>query len=242
MRDSDFTELFDFEEKPRSNHNRYWLEQEHEDSLNFELNFDDEFFDEEEIVSFEEFESISEEFEGDSSKVLLERRKKDRRKKSEGATEGRRATDRRKKQPRRRQIDPTTCERIYTDDEVEFMNALDDYKRSSGRMFPTCSEILEVIRSLGYVKIEKNVTEEEPDDPKTEKTFSDFSSKPEFDPPFVRESVNVDSGDTTPMFIDEVLEKESKESPDEPLPFETGNVPIVIEETTYELETFYEMS
>ena len=54
---------------------------------------------------------------------------------------------------RRRQIDPTTCERDYTELEVEFMNALDDYKRKSGRMFPTCSEVLEVIRSLGYVKL-----------------------------------------------------------------------------------------
>lgn len=33
------------------------------------------------------------------------------------------------------------------------MRALDDYKRASGRMFPTCSEILEVFKSLGYVKI-----------------------------------------------------------------------------------------
>jgi hypothetical protein len=32
------------------------------------------------------------------------------------------------------------------------MRAIDDYKRASGRMFPTCSEILEVIRALGYVK------------------------------------------------------------------------------------------
>ena len=39
----------------------------------------------------------------------------------------------------------------YTDAEIEFMNALDDYKRSSGRMFPTCSEILEVVRGLGMV-------------------------------------------------------------------------------------------
>lgn len=61
--------------------------------------------------------------------------------------------ERRKKVNRRRQIDPTTCERDYTDVEVEFMNALDDYKRASGRMFPTCSEVLEVIRSLGYVKL-----------------------------------------------------------------------------------------
>ena len=32
------------------------------------------------------------------------------------------------------------------------MHALDQYKRTSGRMFPTCSEILEVIRGLGYEK------------------------------------------------------------------------------------------
>ncbi len=54
---------------------------------------------------------------------------------------------------RRRQIDPTTCERDYTLDEIEFMQALDAYKRAAGRMFPTCSEILEVIRGMGYVKL-----------------------------------------------------------------------------------------
>ena len=53
---------------------------------------------------------------------------------------------------RRRLIDPTTCERDYAADEIEFMQALDRYKRASGRMFPTCSEILEVVRSLGYAK------------------------------------------------------------------------------------------
>ena len=61
--------------------------------------------------------------------------------------------ERRQKVNRRRQIDPTTCERDYTNDEIEFMNALDDYKRKSGRMFPTCSEVLEVVRTLGYVKV-----------------------------------------------------------------------------------------
>ena len=61
----------------------------------------------------------------------------------------RRQADRRKT-PRRRQIDPTTCERDYTDEELAFMKAMDDYKRRSGRMFPTCSEILEVFKDLGY--------------------------------------------------------------------------------------------
>jgi len=54
---------------------------------------------------------------------------------------------------RRRQIDPTTCERDYNDPEIEFMQAMDDYKRQSGRMFPTCSEILEVIMKLGYRQV-----------------------------------------------------------------------------------------
>jgi len=66
------------------------------------------------------------------------------------------ASERRKTQ-RRRQIDPTTCERDYTNDEVEFMHALDQYKRDSGRMFPTCSEILEVVRKLGYSKRESKL-------------------------------------------------------------------------------------
>lgn len=56
----------------------------------------------------------------------------------------------RPKVERRRQIDPTTCERDYTDDEIEFMKAMDKYKRTSGRQFPTWSEVLEVVRDLGY--------------------------------------------------------------------------------------------
>jgi hypothetical protein len=33
------------------------------------------------------------------------------------------------------------------------MHALDAYKRTSGRMFPTCSEVLEVLKVLGYQKV-----------------------------------------------------------------------------------------
>jgi hypothetical protein len=63
----------------------------------------------------------------------------------------RRAAPRRKVE-RRRHIDPTTCERDYTNDEIEFMRAMDEYKRKSGRQFPTWSEVLEVVRSLGYAR------------------------------------------------------------------------------------------
>jgi hypothetical protein len=53
---------------------------------------------------------------------------------------------------RRRLIDPTTCEKDYEADEMEFMNAMNEYKKSSGRMFPTWSEVLEVVKAIGYEK------------------------------------------------------------------------------------------
>jgi serine/threonine protein kinase len=70
--------------------------------------------------------------------------------------------ERRVKVQRRRQIDPTTCERDYSDPEIEFMQALEAYKRTSGRMFPTCSEILEVLRDLGYVRMPQGATPSSP--------------------------------------------------------------------------------
>lgn len=84
-----------------------------------------------------------------ASTVTIDRRRNDRRddEPRNEQVEGRR------KQQRRRQIDPTTCERDYNDQEIEFMHAMDQYKRAAGRMFPTCSEVLEVVRSLGYVQL-----------------------------------------------------------------------------------------
>jgi len=63
-----------------------------------------------------------------------------------------RAANARQVSGRRRFVDPTTCEREYTVSEMEFMQAMHDYKLSSGRMFPTWSEVLEVLRALGYEK------------------------------------------------------------------------------------------
>jgi hypothetical protein len=65
-----------------------------------------------------------------------------------------RAANARQLSGRRRFVDPTTCEREYSDAEMEFMMAMNDYKHRSGRMFPTWSEVLEVLRALGYEKIE----------------------------------------------------------------------------------------
>lgn len=41
-------------------------------------------------------------------------------------------------------------------DEVEFLMAMDEYKRANRRPFPTWSEVLWVIRELGYRKVNTN--------------------------------------------------------------------------------------
>lgn len=40
----------------------------------------------------------------------------------------------------------------YTADEEEFIFALDTFRRQTGRRYPTCTEILKVLKSLGYAK------------------------------------------------------------------------------------------
>ncbi|MFQ3650766.1 MAG: hypothetical protein SNJ75_10565 [Gemmataceae bacterium] len=97
-----------------------------------------------------------------SEKATIDSRRGDRRKKSiPVAVERRSGKDRRAQRDleaeegaRRRQVDPTTCEKDYTEEEIEFMKAMDLYKRNNRRPFPTWSEVLEVIRSLGYRKVE----------------------------------------------------------------------------------------
>jgi hypothetical protein len=71
--------------------------------------------------------------------VALDRRKKGERRGERGE--------------RRRQVDPTTCERDYNDEEIAFMKAMDQYKRDNRRPFPTWSEVLEVLRALGYRRV-----------------------------------------------------------------------------------------
>jgi hypothetical protein len=48
---------------------------------------------------------------------------------------------------RERDVDPPTPERDSSGSELELMRAMQEYKQSSGRMFPTWSEVL---RDLGY--------------------------------------------------------------------------------------------
>jgi hypothetical protein len=48
--------------------------------------------------------------------------------------------------------------------ETDFMEAMKAYKQASGRMFPTWSEALEVLHSLGYEKV--GAGPRPPDDPR----------------------------------------------------------------------------
>lgn len=82
-----------------------------------------------------------------------DRRQGDRRKRTIPVALERRSGKDRRQGERRRQIDPTTCERDYSDDEIVFMKAMDQYKRDNRRPFPTWSEVLEVLRALGYRKV-----------------------------------------------------------------------------------------
>jgi hypothetical protein len=81
---------------------------------------------------------------------------RDRRHRGDAATNGAaRPTrpapaERREKKERRRRIDPTTFEKQYSDDELEFMNAMQRFKERSGKSFPTHAEVLKVAIALGY--------------------------------------------------------------------------------------------
>lgn len=56
-----------------------------------------------------------------------------------------------------------------SDEQFEFVMAIDRYKRKNTRPFPTWTEVLEVIKALGYRKVaepqslERSQTEPKPD-------------------------------------------------------------------------------
>jgi hypothetical protein len=63
------------------------------------------------------------------------------------------ATEQRTKKERRRRIDPTTFEKQYTVEEMEFMNAMQRFKESTGKSFPTYGEVLRVAAAIGYRRV-----------------------------------------------------------------------------------------
>ncbi len=66
---------------------------------------------------------------------------------------GAKAPERRARKERRKRIDPTTFEKQYTEDEMEFMNAMQRFKERTGRPFPSYGEVIKVAVALGYRKL-----------------------------------------------------------------------------------------
>jgi len=46
--------------------------------------------------------------------------------------------------------DPVTSERIYSDEEFEFLRAMERFQAETGTRWPTVSQYLDVLKSLGY--------------------------------------------------------------------------------------------
>ena len=62
--------------------------------------------------------------------------------------------DRRRGPGRRRSDDRKSAEEgQLTDEQFEFLLAIDEYKRKNARPFPTWTEVLEIIKALGYRKV-----------------------------------------------------------------------------------------
>ena len=85
-------------------------------------------------------------------KLITERRSgRDRR----GSVVDRRlGLDRRRGPGKRRTDDRRTAEEgEMSDEQFEFLMAIDEYKRANARPFPTWTEVLEVIKALGYRRV-----------------------------------------------------------------------------------------
>jgi len=62
--------------------------------------------------------------------------------------------DRRRGPGRRRSDDRKAAEEgQMSDEQLEFLLAIDNYKRKNARPFPTWTEVLEVIKAIGYRKV-----------------------------------------------------------------------------------------
>ena len=95
-----------------------------------------------------------------------ERRNPDDRR--ESVVDRRLGLDRRRGPGRRRSDDRKAAEEGHmSDEQFEFLMAIDEYKRLNDRPFPTWTEVLEVIKAIGYRKIAE-VDVSTPDDAQTE--------------------------------------------------------------------------
>jgi hypothetical protein len=71
----------------------------------------------------------------------------------EGVVDRRLGLDRRRGPGKRRSDDRRSAEEgQMSDEQFEFLMAIDQYKKANARPFPTWTEVLEVIKALGYRK------------------------------------------------------------------------------------------
>ncbi len=86
----------------------------------------------------------------DAARVPAERRQGDRR----DVVDRRGGLDRRRGPGRRRSDDRRSAEEgEMTDEQFEFIMAVNEYKRVNNRPFPTWTEVLDLIKALGYRKV-----------------------------------------------------------------------------------------
>jgi hypothetical protein len=87
-----------------------------------------------------------------SEEQTTEKRKGDERR--ESVVDRRIGLDRRRGPGRRRSEDRKSAEEgQMSDEQFEFMMAIDEYKRANQRPFPTWTEVFEVIKALGYRRV-----------------------------------------------------------------------------------------
>lgn len=87
----------------------------------------------------------------DEQNFVEKRDSKDRR---DSVVDRRLGLDRRRGPGRRRSDARKAAEEgQMSDEQFEFLMAIDEYKRKNGRLFPTWTEVLEVIKAIGYRKV-----------------------------------------------------------------------------------------
>ncbi|MFP4106997.1 MAG: hypothetical protein ACLFVU_13030 [Phycisphaerae bacterium] len=85
-----------------------------------------------------------------SDRPKVERRSDERR----SPVDRRSGLDRRRGPGRRRSDDRRSAEEgEMTDEQFEFVMAINEYKRVNSRPFPTWTEVLDIIKALGYRKV-----------------------------------------------------------------------------------------
>ena len=87
----------------------------------------------------------------DEEHLIEQRSGEDRR---ENVVDRRLGLDRRRGPGRRRSDERKSAEEgQMSDEQFEFLMAINEYKRKNTRPFPTWTEVLEVIKTLGYRKV-----------------------------------------------------------------------------------------